>query len=117
MRKLWRKIFFEIYWYPHRVRKYKRLWLWSSEALRERRRQKRLNQKLKMPRSVRCVNNSKAKIKLIGKRDGEYCRYCGSKENLTIDHVIPVSICKINESRNWQILCYKCNQEKGDTII
>ena len=117
MRKLWRKIFFEIYWYPTRVRKYHRLWLWSKEALRERGRSKRANQKLKMPRRVRNVRNSPAKVKLIGKRDGEFCRYCGSKENLTIDYVIPVSICKINKPSNWQILCSKCNQEKGDKIV
>lgn len=113
----WKDIYYEIRWYPHRVLKYKRLWLWSKTAWRERNRDKRRRQKLKMPRSVRRVNNSPAKIKFIGKRDGEWCRYCKSKENLTIDHVIPVSICKINEPRNWQILCMKCNQEKADRII
>ena len=116
LRKLWRKIFFELYWYPRRVRKYGRLWLWSKEALKERRRAKRLASYARIKRTIRRVKNSKAKIKLIGKRDGECCRYCGSKENLTIDHVIPVSICKINEPRNWQILCIRCNQEKGDTF-
>jgi hypothetical protein len=41
------------------------------------------------------------------------CAYCGSKENLTLDHIIP----KINGGRdkitNVLCACHSCNQSKG----
>ena len=114
-RKYWRKLFFELYYYPERVRKYGRLWLWSKQALKERRKAKRASAYNKIPRRLRRVPNIQAKIERLAKRDGgKKCRYCGATENLTIDHVIPISVCKINEDRNWQILCLKCNTEKAD---
>jgi len=50
----------------------------------------------------------------IFKRDGHECKYCGSKKQLTIDHVIPKS--KGGKS-NWTNLitaCHRCNVYKGD---
>jgi hypothetical protein len=41
------------------------------------------------------------------------CAYCGSKENLTLDHIIP----KINGGKdkitNMLCACHSCNQSKG----
>ncbi|MCX8043136.1 MAG: HNH endonuclease [Desulfobacterota bacterium] len=49
------------------------------------------------------------------------CVYCGSTENLTIDHVVPISCWKqyrikrrvLDNKSNRVIACQKCNQEKG----
>ncbi|MEY2702071.1 MAG: endonuclease [Bacteroidota bacterium] len=41
------------------------------------------------------------------------CRYCGSKENLTIDHKTPLSRGGTNEKGNIQCLCFKCNRAKS----
>ena len=41
------------------------------------------------------------------------CAYCGSAENLTLDHVVPQ--CKGGEdiTRNIVCCCHSCNQSKG----
>ena len=46
------------------------------------------------------------------------CQKCMSIENLTIDHIIPVSKGgKKHNKNNWQVLCEKCNRYKADKII
>ncbi len=51
---------------------------------------------------------------LIYKRDGYECMYCGSKEHLTIDHIIPSSRGGKNEWDNLTTACNKCNVKKGN---
>ncbi len=41
------------------------------------------------------------------------CRYCGSTENLTIDHSFPVFRGGSSDPKNLQLLCRKCNSAKG----
>lgn len=119
LKRLWRKLFFELYWYPKRVRKYHRLWLWSESALKERRRTKRQNHIKNVGLyKAGAVRKPKAKIEMLAKRDGgKKCYYCGAIEHLTVDHFIPVSICKINKPCNWVIACSTCNTNKGNKII
>lgn len=51
----------------------------------------------------------------VFKRDNYCCVYCKSKENLTIDHIKPLSLGgKKNNITNLQVLCYPCNQKKGN---
>ena len=49
----------------------------------------------------------------IFERDGYSCTYCGSKSDLTIDHVHPVSLGGSNHQANLQTLCRRCNCSKG----
>lgn len=49
----------------------------------------------------------------IYERDGFACRHCGSQNNLTIDHIVPLSKNGRNHSSNMQTLCADCNQAKG----
>lgn len=42
------------------------------------------------------------------------CVKCGSKENLTIDHIKPLSEGGENIKPNMQLMCYDCNVLKGN---
>ena len=50
----------------------------------------------------------------IFKRDSFECLYCGSKKDLTIDHVKPKSRGGDNSWENLATCCSKCNGKKGD---
>lgn len=50
----------------------------------------------------------------IYKRDGHECVYCGSRRNLTLDHVIPKSRGGTNDWTNLVTSCIKCNLKKAD---
>lgn len=50
----------------------------------------------------------------IFKRDGGCCVYCGSREDLTLDHVIPQSRGGKSTWTNLVTACKKCNAKKGD---
>jgi len=49
----------------------------------------------------------------IYKRDSYECVYCGSKKDLTLDHVLPKSRGGGNEWTNLVTSCFKCNLKKG----
>jgi len=54
---------------------------------------------------------------LIYKRDDYECQYCGSKKDLTIDHIIPRSRGGKDTWENLVACCYKCNTKKGDSLL
>lgn len=54
-------------------------------------------------------------IKIRG--DGKRCLFCGASDNLTIDHLIPVSKGGINEITNYIILCGSCNHLKDNLTL
>ena len=55
-------------------------------------------------------------VDAVYRRDGGRCVYCGSTENLQIDHIIPFSKGGASTVENLQLLCAKCNREKSDHI-
>lgn len=62
------------------------------------------------------MKNTKQKLITKG-----HCTRCGSTENLTADHIIPLAVLKAmgipcTDSRNLQRLCYDCNQTKGSQL-
>ena len=50
----------------------------------------------------------------IFERDSHQCQYCGSKEDLTIDHIVPRSKGGDRwDASNCTTACRPCNQLKG----
>jgi 5-methylcytosine-specific restriction endonuclease McrA len=49
-------------------------------------------------------------------RDGWACQYCGSRQNLTVDHVIPRSKGGPSTWENIVASCAPCNRRKGDRL-
>ncbi len=49
-------------------------------------------------------------------RDGYKCFYCGAKENLTKDHVIPTSRGGSDRPDNKVVACRKCNSDKTNLL-
>jgi 5-methylcytosine-specific restriction endonuclease McrA len=60
------------------------------------------------------VKSIKAQAK---ERDRHRCLACGSRKNLTIDHIYPKSWGGGNVLENYQTLCQPCNGKKNDTVI
>ena len=51
------------------------------------------------------------------KRDCYECQFCGSKDRLEVDHIIPVSRGGNDEMSNLITLCKACNIAKGTRIL
>jgi 5-methylcytosine-specific restriction endonuclease McrA len=45
------------------------------------------------------------------------CTYCGATENITVDHVIPLSRGGKHEAANLTAACYSCNSSKGAKLL
>lgn len=54
---------------------------------------------------------TKRQIKLLRKMS---CDWCGSQDNLQLDHIFPCFAGGINADTNAQTLCCKCNNKKRD---
>lgn len=63
------------------------------------------------------VQKKKKKKYLVFEKDNYTCCFCGSKLQLTIDHIVPKSKGGTNAIENLQTLCNSCNNKKGDTLL
>jgi hypothetical protein len=52
-------------------------------------------------------------FKQLIKRDGYICRKCPAKDDLSVDHIIPIEKGGSDDLDNLQILCRSCNAKKG----
>jgi 5-methylcytosine-specific restriction endonuclease McrA len=60
------------------------------------------------------MKNLRVNRQRLYKRDNNECAYCGSKKELTIDHIIPKSRGGKNSWGNLITCCLPCNLKKGD---
>ncbi|CAL1356490.1 unnamed protein product [Linum trigynum] len=76
---------------------------------------------LRVPHLLQVVKRRRIKNTLSRKnilhRDGYVCQYCSSSENLTIDHVFPVSRGGEWKWENLVTACSKCNSKKGQKTL
>jgi 5-methylcytosine-specific restriction endonuclease McrA len=63
------------------------------------------------------LNSSQKKYQRsrMGRRKRRFCANCGTPQDLTIDHIIPLGKGGTNSQDNLQMLCYTCNAEKADS--
>lgn len=52
--------------------------------------------------------------KNVLRRDGHQCQYCGNRDALTVDHVVPRSRGGEDRWENLVAACIPCNNRKGD---
>lgn len=58
---------------------------------------------------------SKETREAVFARDGDACLKCGTTENLSLDHIVPLASGGDNATSNLQTLCKSCNSSKGNT--
>jgi len=71
---------------------------------------------IKLIKAIRALYRNKVPFskRNVMVRDNFTCVYCGSKESLTIDHVLPVSRGGKSNFENCVTACKKCNSTKGN---
>jgi 5-methylcytosine-specific restriction endonuclease McrA len=67
-------------------------------------------------RIPRDTHRRKITRRAVFARDGWACQYCGSRSNLTVDHVIPKSKGGQSSWDNIVASCAPCNRRKGDAL-
>lgn len=75
----------------------------------------RNNRKRRKPQAVYRLWRIEMREVMI--RDGNCCLCCGALDNLTIDHIIPLSKGGLDHPTNMQTLCQPCNLAKGQQTI
>lgn len=58
--------------------------------------------------------NRDSLLLLMIEKNGLKCKTCFSIENITVDHIIPISKGGSDAIENLQLLCRSCNSKKGD---
>ncbi|XP_027349819.1 uncharacterized protein LOC113861293 isoform X1 [Abrus precatorius] len=76
---------------------------------------------LRVPHLLQVVKRRIVKNNLSRKnilfRDNYTCQYCSSRENLTIDHVVPTALGGEWTWDNLVTACVKCNSKKGKKTV
>jgi len=53
-------------------------------------------------------------LAVIAREGVAECKRCGSQDDLTLDHIVPLSKGGSDDPKNLQLLCQSCNSSKGD---
>ena len=67
-------------------------------------------------RIPRDTHRRKITRRAVFARDQWTCQYCGSRSNLTVDHVVPRSKGGASSWENIVASCAPCNRRKGDLL-
>lgn len=76
----------------------------------------RTKQKHSMARRSQFAKDYDRLMLALIERDGYQCAECGTVEDLTIDHIVPLSKGGTDELNNLQLLCRQHNSAKGDVL-
>src|SRR4249919_3428719 len=68
-------------------------------------------------RIPRDTHRRKITRRAVFARDDWTCQYCGSRSNLTVDHVVPRSKGGVSTWDNIVASCAPCNRRKGDGLL
>ena len=68
-------------------------------------------------RVPRDTHRRKITRRAVFARDRWECQYCGSRTNLTVDHVVPRSKGGASSWENIVASCAPCNRRKGDQLL
>jgi 5-methylcytosine-specific restriction endonuclease McrA len=68
-------------------------------------------------RVPRDTHRRKITRRAVFARDRWECQYCGSRTNLTVDHVVPRSKGGPSSWENIVASCAPCNRRKGDQLL
>src|SRR3954451_10882587 len=68
-------------------------------------------------RVPRDTHRRKITRRAVFARDRWTCQYCGSRGNLTVDHVVPRSKGGASNWENIVTSCAPCNRRKGDQLL
>jgi 5-methylcytosine-specific restriction endonuclease McrA len=68
-------------------------------------------------RVPRDTHRRKITRRAVFARDGWSCQYCGTRSNLTVDHVVPRSKGGASSWENIVASCAPCNRRKGDALL
>jgi 5-methylcytosine-specific restriction endonuclease McrA len=68
-------------------------------------------------RVPRDTHRRKITRRAVFARDRWTCQYCGSKGNLTVDHIVPRSKGGASSWENIVTSCAPCNRRKGDALL
>ena len=68
-------------------------------------------------RIPRDTHRRKITRRAVFARDEWTCQYCGSRSNLTVDHVVPRSKGGSSDWENIVASCAPCNRRKGDLLL
>ena len=73
---------------------------------------------MKLIKVIRMIYKNKVPFtkKNVFIRDNHECQYCGSGDELTIDHIIPSSKGGKNNFENCVCACRPCNHKKGNRM-
>jgi 5-methylcytosine-specific restriction endonuclease McrA len=82
----------------------------NAEAVRKREREKTYARRAKQPYSKELAN-------LMAILVQQPCAYCGTTENITIDHIVPLSREGRHGASNLAPACFSCNSSKCDRLL
>lgn len=84
----------------------------------ERKKQAKKKAKVKYTKRRRSTFSQKRDQLILAliERDGYECAKCGEVDNLSIDHIMPLSKGGSDELDNLRLLCRKHNSAKGDSV-
>lgn len=81
------------------------------------------NKKKKQKKKAKSISNPRSKNRRLQRRrlltkliPYQACVRCGSHDNITVDHRIPLYLGGPDIPENWQWMCVKCNVDKDISI-